>query len=606
MSLEDIREKKHSKWVYVVIGLLLVGMAGFGTSQFGTGSGGNRQALLSAGEAEVSVYEYENTLRYIQQQNPNMPVEMAKQFAVASLKQRVALADYLNRHPLTASNAQIDTAIRDNPNFSDNGQFSEEAFRRVISVSPEVYRESLATEIAMQDFQESIVKTAVVSEADVMPYIDNFVRDIRVASIAREGFSYTPTDADIQTYYDTHKNDYMTAEKIAVEYVDFNPDAIAASEVVTDDEVLAQATKTTQSREANYWIFADKAQADKAFAAYQSGQSVAEVKKAFAEAIQDSGELGKVSASVDKDSLIQQPEADAIFALSAVGELTAPMETENGVMIFELTNQGETTISEVAKAMAKRQLQSEKAKPKIAELGEKLNQAVFEQVAPSLEDIAQSVGMTVKATETQAVADFSGILALPELNQAIAASDKEIGKLQEPVAIGDRVIIYRFSKVEKAQQKPLLAVKDLVSETVVKENIDQQMAKVSAELIKNSQQDGLDKAAQAAGYPVRDYKDFSVATAKDGLLDPMAALLIAEQSPRLGKDNAREIISPTGRRYVYTTTAVRLGESLGEQEQQQIKQALVPQLGRMELDSFMSSVTAKTKITDRSAALIGQ
>ncbi len=603
MSLEDIREKKQSKWIYVVIGLLLVGMAGFGTSQFGIGGAGARQALLSTGDVDVSFYEYENTLRYVQRQNPQMPIEQARQLTINSLKQRLVLENYLSEHTLTASDAQVNEVILNNPSFFDNGKFNKEAFQRAIGMPAKDYRQSVSNELAMQEFQKVLVDSAVVSQADIAPYLDNFSRDIRVVSIARDKFSYTPTESDIEAYYDKHKSQYMTDEKVAIEYVDFNPDEIVKTTPVSDAEVLAQ---LAPKRTVDYWIFDNEQNAQKAFEAYQNGQSPDAVKKTFSKEIQDSGELDKLSATVGADSLISQTETNAIFALDKVGALTAPMNTENGVMIFELKDKGSSVVDAAEKAQVKRQLQLAKSQAKVEALSEKLGQVVFEQAAPSLEDAAKAVGMTVQKTQEHSLNDSEGILSLAELADAIAKSDKVVGQLQEPVTIGDRVIIYRFSSVVPAQQKTLAMVKGVVSATVTREKVDQQMAKAAAELIAKSKKEGLQKAAQVMGYRMQDYSDFQGETTKGSILDPIAAMMIAKQSPQLGAANAREVISPAGGRYVYTTTAVRQGNSLSEKEQQQLKEILAPQLGNMALGNFMSGLMTKTKIKDHSAKLLAQ
>ncbi len=284
MSLEDIREQKTSKGVYIVIGLLLIGMAGFGTSQFGTGSHASQSALLSTDDAEITMYQYNNAFRNVQQQNPDMDAAEVRQQVLSGLRQRLALADYIQRYPLAASNRQIDDAIRNNIAFSENGTFSEEAFRRVIGVSPEIYRRDVSNDIAIQALQVAVATTAVVSQAELQPFIElsNMSRDISVAKIARQSFTNTATDAEIENYYEANKTQYMTPEMVDIRYIDFNPSAIAETVVLSEQEMTDLAMP---DRQVDYLIFSDMDKAKEAYAAVKAGKAVENIKTDFIDAI---------------------------------------------------------------------------------------------------------------------------------------------------------------------------------------------------------------------------------------------------------------------------------------------------------------------------------
>ncbi len=59
-------------------------MAGFGTSQFGTGSHASQSVLLSTDDAEITMYQYNNAFRNVQQQNPDMDVAEVRQQVLSS------------------------------------------------------------------------------------------------------------------------------------------------------------------------------------------------------------------------------------------------------------------------------------------------------------------------------------------------------------------------------------------------------------------------------------------------------------------------------------------------------------------------------------------
>ncbi|MGY0400119.1 MAG: SurA N-terminal domain-containing protein [Ostreibacterium sp.] len=605
MSLEDIREKKHNKWVYVVIGLLLLGMAGFGTSQFGLGGGQTSQTLLETGNTEISMTEYNNMLRYVQQNNPDISAEKAQVLAIGALKQRVAIADYISRYPLAASNEQIDNIIRKNPSFFDNGQFSEAAFRRVISIPPENYRQDVSKDLAMQEFQSLIAETSVVSQVELKPYLDiqNLSRDMVVVKIAKDKFSATANDAEIKAYYNTHKATFMTDEQVDIKYIDYNPSNIASKIVVTKAEM---AKSLAPPRAAHYYLFTNEAKAKAAYTQLQSGKAITDIKTTMANAIEDSGELTELTATASKDSPLPQQAIDQIFTLENIGDITKPVTVDGGVYLFELTKKLQANTSELIRLAAKQKLQKEKAAPQITQLSEKLNQAVFESSAPSLNNIAEATGLKAVESGLISVNNPQGILTLPELAQAISKSDKTIGKFQEPVTIGDRVIIYQLETLKLPEQKPLASVKSQVSQLVIREKINQQMADTVKQLITKANEDELANIAKTTGYPTQDYPNFNVKKVSldsKGLLGPMMSLLIAREPLKLKQ--ALEIKSPVGDTYIYETTAVRLLPSTQE-ARKALSVRLSRQVGEMELSNFIQSVTLHTKIKDHSSLLLTQ
>lgn len=603
MSLEDIREKKHSKGVYIIIGFLLVGMAGFGTSQFGTGTSAGNDAVLTAGEAEISQAEYQNTLRSVQQRSPNMSAADAQKLTLAALQQRVALSHYINQYPLAASNQQMDRLISNNPDFFDNGHFSDEAFRRVTRVTPAVYRKSLSKDIAIQSLQQMIADTGIISQAEVQPYMElsQLNRDILVAKIARSQFPNTADRDEIQAYYDAHKDQYMTDEKISIEYIDLNPQDIATATAVSDAEIVAAARP---AREVKYYVFSNQSSAQSAYEKYQAGTPISTLQETLGDSIEDSGDLGEVALIADADTLIPQNAVDAIYALNKVGDLTPPMIIDETAYLFELSSKSDAVVSDNEKAQAKTQLQAKKSALKIAKLHDALNVAVFETQSPTIDSIATATGLKVTQAEQLSTNLKQGILAVPELLAAIQAGDKHINQLQEPVTIGERVIIYRLTGIESPQQKPFDEVTLQLERAVIAEKTDKQLADAAKQLVEQAKKDGLTNAAAAAHYATQSIQTFTGKVDNNALLDPIAAMMIMRQLPKLGDVNATVINSPVGDAYVYVTTAIRLGEAkAGDSDGEAVANALSGQIGQLELSRFLQSITEHSDIRVNPAML---
>ncbi len=604
MSLEDVREQKKSKGLYVVIGLLLVGMAGFGTSQFGFGSGGGNPAALKLGDSEISSRAFQSALNANRKRYSELAPAMVEDLTLSQLRQSLALTEYLKVYPLVASNPSIDNMIRNNPNFFDNGKFSEERFHRLVTVDAETYRESLSQGLAIQMFQNVLTASSVISAVEIAPFTQwkDLSRDILVAKIPQERFAeQTADDSEIQAFYDQHKADFMTDEHVNIDYVELDPEAYFAKVAVSDAEILAAAQP---SRTVNYYLFKDVASAEKAQASLASGKDMASVKVEFADVIDDSDELPNLSARADADSPIPQSALDSIFALTAKGATTAPIEIDGSTYLFELVSEPKSDLSEADKAKAKLALQKRKAAPELAALSEKLSKAFYDSKTPDLLTISETTALPIQHSGMLALHAGEGVLAVQELVSAIDSGDKTIGKLQDPIIMGEHIIIYRLSEVKAPQQQPLAEVKDAVKAALIAEKTDKQIKKAVDELIAASKTEGLAAAAAANNYPTQSYKDFKGQVPDGGVLDAIAGLLIMQQAPQVGDKQARELTSMTGEVYVYVDTAVRLGEgNTDEATQKRLAATLAMGVGQLEVDTFMRSITARADIKMRSGLL---
>ncbi len=598
MSLEDIREQKTSKGLYVVIGLLLVGMAGFGTSQFGLG-GGSVPAAMTLGDNEISERQFNETLSNNAQLYKDFDEATIKDLTVSQLRKELALTDYLNNYPLAASNASIDREIRNTPAFFDNGAFSEDAFHRQVTVSPETYRRAVSNSLARLEFQQVVRATAVISDAEVTPYSEwqNLSRDILVAKIAKDNFNNSADEAEIKAYYEAHPDEFMTEEQLEVEYLDFDPKAIEASVSVSDAEVMAALQEV---RGVNYYLFKDADGAKAAAKALADGKSLAEVKAEFASRLDDQGQLDNLTAQITDDSLISQAAADAIFALKTTGDTTAVVDIDGGNYIFELTKSG---ISDREKASVKAKLLRAKAEPQIAALSEKLEKAVFNSGTPDLLAASEVTGLPVKRTGLVSLNSGKDILAIAEVNEAIQA-DKTVGKLQNVPMESGRVIVYRIKTIDAPKKQPLDSIKAEVEQAVIAEKTYKQLKAAADKLIAATKTEGLAKAAEASGYPTQSFDNFDGTVNDEGVLDRIAALFIAQQSPQLGDANAKQVQSMTGDVFVYVNTAIRLGDNeQNAKDIERLKKGLASGAGQLELGEFLQSIASRADIKMRTGLL---
>ncbi|MPV86501.1 SurA N-terminal domain-containing protein [Ostreibacterium oceani] len=607
MALEEIRQNKSGKGVYVVIGLLLLGMIGFGTSEFGLNRETRQTEIFEAGKAKITEAEYRNRLSRVQASNPDMPLAQTQQLVLDSLRRQVALEDFINQYPVLPDAATIDNAIVNNPSFQLGGEFNQEAMNRVVQgqfrMQLSEYRQSLAKEMGLDIIQRTIINSSIVSDVEVAPFLllNNVSRDVRIAKIAASTVSNTASTDEIAAYYEENKGDFLSDEQVAFTYVELNPADIESTITVTDEEI---ATANAPIRSANYYLFSDEASAQSAYDKLVAGEPIDAVKQAAGATLEDSGDLGAINPEVGADDIVPQAIADALYAINATGQFSAPVVTELGVYLVELTDMSDSQPLDAVRDELIATLRAAKAEPKIREINDKLNTAVFEAATPTVAAIAEATGLAQQTQSLTALTSNQGILATPELVQSIQDSNRNTNELQEPVVIGDRVIVYQLTDVIAPEQLALDEVRDQIEQQIIADKNKAELQSMAEALVESAKTDGLETAAKASDYPVKLIENFDAQMSEDDFVDVIAKFLIAQQPPLLGNEYAELVDSPTGDFYVYVNEEVRFDETADDQQRETLKANLAQQLGASQLSSFANAITERANIKDRSARVL--
>lgn len=181
-------------------------------------------------------------------------------------------------------------------------------------------------------------------------------RQIRLQRFQAANFfkAISPTDADVQAYYQKNQSDFQTVELADIEYLVLDAARLRESLVVSADEArkfyqdnLANYTKPEERRASHILIKADKsASADEKAKARARAQAVLDdVRKApkrFAEVAKvKSEDTGSAAAGGDLDffskgAMVKGFE-DAVFAMKR-GDISDLVETEFGFHIIQLND----------------------------------------------------------------------------------------------------------------------------------------------------------------------------------------------------------------------------------------------------------------------------
>jgi peptidyl-prolyl cis-trans isomerase D len=259
--LHIIREQIQGWIAWAIIILLIIPFALWGINQY-FGHGGASVAATVNGE-KISQKEFQQ--RYIMQRN-RMRQMLGAQYDPSVFEPRIkeqTLQGLIDQE-LLKQNAEdvgyrvamqsVKQTILNIDAFKQDGKFSNELYVRALQAqgqSPAGFEHRLQDAVLTQQLQTGVSASAFVtqSEADRLLKLENQTRDIDHLLLKTSKFKdqAVATDEAMQKYYEQHKAQFMTPEKVSLEYIDLNAADLGKDTKPTDEE-LKQLYKNRQSQ----------------------------------------------------------------------------------------------------------------------------------------------------------------------------------------------------------------------------------------------------------------------------------------------------------------------------------------------------------------------
>jgi len=364
--------------VWVLLGLLIVSLAGFGA----TGLGGNIRTVGSVGEKDISVTHYANTLQSeiraisAQAQQP-IPFNTAQQMGIP----QQALARVVTQRALDNEMAELGLSVGDdfvleqvqtNPAFQGlGGTFDRATYRYALQNSG--LSEGEFEQTLREDATRTLAQGAILA-GNTMPatYADTiaaFIGERRNVTMARLTVSdlqseiAEPTDAQLQSYYDENISAYELPETKNVTYTWLSPDMVIDSVEVADDVLRAAYDERSaefnrpERRLVERLVFADDAEAAAALARITSGEVT------FEALVQ---ERGLALTDIDLGDATEASLGDAGAAVfgGETGDVVGPAPSNLGPALFRINGilSAQSTSFEDAKASLRDELAADRAR----------------------------------------------------------------------------------------------------------------------------------------------------------------------------------------------------------------------------------------------------
>lgn len=451
-----------------------------------------------------------------------------------------------------------DAALRDYltvvPAFQDNGKFSPERYRQLLAqngYTPDSFEAQQRDSLIVDQLRDVILGSAVVTvdEAALATKLAKQERDFSFIQFdpAKYLAAVNITADQVAARYQERKAGLQAPERMKLAYVELVQSKLAKAEAPGADilKTLYEAEKSrftsAETRRASHILInfgADKDAArkniDALAAKLKSGADFAELAKTASDdtgSKEKGGDLGIVKRG---DGLLPPKFEAALYALSAAGDTSDPVETEFGWHLIKLTELVPARTQafeepEVQKALTDLYVNKD-LQAKVQEKAQQLEQLAFENES-SLEPVAKSLGLTIETTDWFTRAGGAGITATPAVIEAAFSPDVLTdGVNSKPIAIdADRLVVIRKAEYEAPRQRELAEVEATLREALRNEEArklaDADAAKALAEIKAGK---SIDEVAAAFGAAVQ--KQDGVTRDKSGV--GLALLQTAFKLPR--------------------------------------------------------------------------
>jgi peptidyl-prolyl cis-trans isomerase D len=343
------KRKASNIFVWIILGLLFVGLAGFGIGGFG----GSVTSVARVGDAEIGADEYARALRAQQQrigQAMGEPLTLDQMRALGIDRQVIegliataALEHEAGRMGLSVGDDEVARRILAVPAFQGAGGFDREAYAftlRRSGLNEAQFEEDVRAEAAREILQAAVLAAVEAPDAyvEAMAAWAGERRDATVMPVGTDRLEgeIAPDAAELRAFYGENAARFAAPERRRVTYA-----AVTAAEMAerirvpaSDIESLYVARSDLYARPARVLAerlaFADRAAAEAAARAIAAGETSFDALVA---------ERGLTLEDVDQGELaaadLGEEAARAVFALDEPG-IAGPVDTDLGPALYRV------------------------------------------------------------------------------------------------------------------------------------------------------------------------------------------------------------------------------------------------------------------------------
>ncbi|MGH8578874.1 MAG: SurA N-terminal domain-containing protein [Gammaproteobacteria bacterium] len=511
--LQRIREKFQSWVLGVFVILLCIPFALWGINSYFGGSGDVVVAEVDG--APISRSQFQRGFEQFRAQR-QMIFGANFAFDEARLK-RVALDQMiesllLERTGLGAgmriSDEQVADAIGGMDAFKKDRMFTQKLYEQLLRASgmnPVQFEERLRQDLLNAQLRQGLVDSAFLtkSELESTAKLHDQKRRLVYATLSAEKYrpAITVSDENVQSFYEEHRKDFVTPERVRVAYLDLSVAELAKRMTVGEDTLRefydrhkGDYSKPEQRRIRYVLLKLEKdADQDSITAAKEKVQKIASLAregKTLQQAFD--AQFGKQDAKAElgETDFFQKGAMDSAFDAVAFGlqedEVSDPIQTEAGIQVLQLSDLKAGTVKsyEEAKKEVETAWRKKQAESQLYDHIERLADLSFEN-ADTLEPAAEALELNVQHSDYFSRDGGDGIAAEPKvIEAAFSPAVLDQGENSETLELeNDRVVVLRVEEHKPAAQRPLSEVREEIVKKITDKAVSEKTKEAGAALL---------------------------------------------------------------------------------------------------------------------------
>jgi peptidyl-prolyl cis-trans isomerase D len=463
-------------FVWIILGLLFVALAGFGIGSFGGGA----SRVGTVGDAEITAQDYARALQNeirAQIAQTGQPVNLSDlraqgldEAVLQALVARAALANEAAAMGLSVGDAEVARAIQGIEAFQGvDGSFDRESYEFVLGqegLGPREFEEDVREDTARALLQSAVVGgiRPPAAYAEAIAAFQGETRDLSVLTLSEADLADpvpAPTPEDLAAYYDENPDRFERPEARRITYAWVTPTAMMDG-VEVDENTLRRLYedridlyRQPERRLLERLAFGSEADAQAAFDAIAAGETDFDTLVAERDLTLDDVDLGEVGRGD-----LPAGAAEVIFA-DTEAEILGPLPSSLGPALYRVNAVLEATETpfEEARDDLREELADEAARRAIADMREEIDDLLAS--GATLEELAETTEMTLGRIDFTAASE-DGIAAYEAFRAA--AADIGEGDFPEVLDLSDGgIFALRLDEIVPPAVPPLAEIEQEVA-----------------------------------------------------------------------------------------------------------------------------------------------
>lgn len=517
MLMQSIRDHATGWIAWVVVLLISIPFALWGIQEYLSPASNVAVAIVNGNEVGINQFQ-----RAYQRQRAQLQALLGPSFDINQLDEdrlrEESLDQLINDEVvlqaaveggMRISDQQLAHAIQAQPDFQNDGVFSEELYQgwlRRQGYSPGGFENDLRRSMLAEQLVAGIVTSAIVTDAEVEESVrlQGQKRVVDTLTLPASRFDDVSIDAAaVEAYYQANQADFVSPEQVKLKYIEVSRDAIARGIEVDEAELRSayddrrRDLETPEQRSASHILVAIDDGADEAAVAaartrleelkrqIDEGASFADLAKEYSEdpgSAGQGGSLGTISRGFMDPAF-----EDAVFSLG-LDEVSDPVRTAFGLHLIKVDSITEARVPsyEEVRERLLREYRREKAEQIFVDRVDTMATLAFEN-PDSLDEVAEALDLTPSVT--------GWISPEPSVNEGIGGNPDvtatafspellQDGFNSEPIELdASRVVVLRIADHRPSRQQTLSEVQAEIENRLAAEEARRLAAQSGGELL---------------------------------------------------------------------------------------------------------------------------